>query len=264
MKIMKEYYYEKNGQKLGPLSKQELKGKISKDSLIWKYGMEDWTKAAQLPELNDLFRNEPPPIPGYESKNSNQIEKVNLYAVLLFLMTIAAGVMEYLEMEDNRIYSILLTGTIVATFQVLRSIKKYLNDDLNFNETNKDLNILIVTTIICGVGAKFLSKLEEGIIPFNLSENAISVFVFILIIAISVTVYYYLRLGKKLSKIGHELASRISKFAYTTLISLAISIVLFIMFENKTAIVLTTIVTAIPLLYLIIGFNNSKEQVGYV
>ena len=77
-------------------------------------------------------------------------------------------------------------------------------------------------------------------------------------------IYYYYSLGKKLSKLDNEVATRFSKFAYATLISFAIFIVILIIFENATATILTTIFTAIPLLYLIIGFSNSKEQVRFV
>ncbi|SNR75576.1 DUF4339 domain-containing protein [Lutibacter flavus] len=261
---MKAYYYEKEGQKVGPLSKAELKGKVSKDTLVWKDGLENWIVASQLPELKDLFQKEPPPLPSSEHESNDEIGSVKRNALLLFGFTIVMGIMEYFEWENNKFYGFMIMATVITTYYVLKYIKKYLNNVLNYTATNKDLNILIATSIILGVAFKFINKYESETSSLNLSENVTVVFWFILIIAFFMNLYYYFRLGKKLSKIGNEVASRFSKFAYTTLIGFVAIVVLSIMLENESTIILTTIVSAIPLLYLIIGFNNSKEQVRFV
>jgi len=55
-----------NGQQAGPFDMAGLRqaissGQISRDTLIWRNGMPQWTAASQVPDLSPLF---PPPIPG--------------------------------------------------------------------------------------------------------------------------------------------------------------------------------------------------------
>lgn len=57
---MKQYYYANGDQQLGPFSFEELKAKrIQKDTYIWYEGLTDWTRAADLPELSELFEAPP-------------------------------------------------------------------------------------------------------------------------------------------------------------------------------------------------------------
>lgn len=63
---MKEYYFVNNGKKIGPFSVEVLKDKyLSKETLIWTSGMDDWRKLKDIPELIVEFdlQNQPPPIP---------------------------------------------------------------------------------------------------------------------------------------------------------------------------------------------------------
>lgn len=62
------YFVAINGQSTGPfdmvaLMKMVIDGTLTKDSLVWKAGMENWVKPDSLQELNSLFKNTPPPIP---------------------------------------------------------------------------------------------------------------------------------------------------------------------------------------------------------
>lgn len=57
-----------NGQQAGPFDKKILKelaskGDITKDSLVWKAGMNDWSAAGSQSELNDIWTQTPPPLP---------------------------------------------------------------------------------------------------------------------------------------------------------------------------------------------------------
>jgi GYF domain 2 len=59
-----EYYVAVGTQKTGPFSMPDLMNQdIAKDTLIWKKGLINWTAATNLPELEDLLDNTPPPIP---------------------------------------------------------------------------------------------------------------------------------------------------------------------------------------------------------
>lgn len=47
----------------GTLQQQVSAGKITRDTLVWKNGMAQWSKAGEVPELASIFANTPPPIP---------------------------------------------------------------------------------------------------------------------------------------------------------------------------------------------------------
>ncbi|MCL7763170.1 DUF4339 domain-containing protein [Polaribacter sp. Z014] len=265
---MKEYYYADNDQKIGPLSKTELKGKVSKDTLVWKGGMGNWIKASQLPELNDLFLKEPPPIPGSNPKNEktkdtedkakDAIEAINLNAILLSIITIVMGIMEYKELESSKFYGFLITALVIATYYLLSNIKKYLNDVLNFIKANRDINILIVTSIILGVGIKLATKFEDKLDSSDSLSNFIVALIVVVVISLFVNWYYFFKLGKKLSKLENSMASRISKFAYATVISYALVFILDIFTDNSSTIIASILIGIIPLLYLITVFNKSE------
>jgi membrane protease subunit (stomatin/prohibitin family) len=48
---------------LGALSQQVASGQLTRDTLVWKNGMPQWTKAGEVPDLASLFANTPPPLP---------------------------------------------------------------------------------------------------------------------------------------------------------------------------------------------------------
>lgn len=62
------YHVVVNGQSQGPydinsLSQMRQNGMFSKDSFVWKQGMNDWVKAESVQELSILFGSTPPPVP---------------------------------------------------------------------------------------------------------------------------------------------------------------------------------------------------------
>lgn len=57
----RKYYIHVNKTQKGPLTEDELKKEnISGDTYIWYHGLEDWKKARELPELNELLHPSPP------------------------------------------------------------------------------------------------------------------------------------------------------------------------------------------------------------
>ncbi len=63
------YFVAVNNQQIGPFNRDELRqqaqsGQLSRDTLVWTQGMEKWTPAGQVAELDSLFAHMPPPIPG--------------------------------------------------------------------------------------------------------------------------------------------------------------------------------------------------------
>jgi len=57
-----------DGQQPGPFQQEALvqmiqEGKITKKTLVWKQGMDNWTAAGDIPDLAGLFGAAPPPLP---------------------------------------------------------------------------------------------------------------------------------------------------------------------------------------------------------
>ena len=62
------YFIAVNGKQEGPLDMNVLKayisqGTITKETLVWKQGMDKWTSANDVAEISSLFGMVPPPIP---------------------------------------------------------------------------------------------------------------------------------------------------------------------------------------------------------
>jgi len=61
---MEKYYYiDGSGQQQGSVDANELtKLGVTKETLVWKEGMDEWKKAGEVEELAGIFRSMPPPI----------------------------------------------------------------------------------------------------------------------------------------------------------------------------------------------------------
>jgi len=58
-----------NQQQAGPFAKQALSnlvegGQLTRDTLVWKQGMANWQAAGEISDLDELFPQTPPPMPG--------------------------------------------------------------------------------------------------------------------------------------------------------------------------------------------------------
>lgn len=59
---MKKYYYTDGQTQFGPFTIEELKEKnLSRDTLIWFQGINDWTPAKDIPALQEIFQGSTPP-----------------------------------------------------------------------------------------------------------------------------------------------------------------------------------------------------------
>jgi hypothetical protein len=64
-----QYFLIINEQQAGPFSKEELAGRhITSETLVWRAGLPDWTKASSLPELADIIAIET----GYEDLGTGE------------------------------------------------------------------------------------------------------------------------------------------------------------------------------------------------
>lgn len=63
------YFVAMNNQQAGPFDMAQLQqmvigGQITRTTLVWKQGMQQWLAAEKVGELNNLFAQVPPPLPG--------------------------------------------------------------------------------------------------------------------------------------------------------------------------------------------------------
>ncbi len=63
-----QYYVAVQGQQAGPFDVAALQikvrgGELTRESLVWRQGMGQWTPAGQVPEMASLFAASPPPLP---------------------------------------------------------------------------------------------------------------------------------------------------------------------------------------------------------
>jgi hypothetical protein len=76
-----EWYYEDRGRIVGPMSFEDVAGRINRarneKHLVWTEGMARWADAKTVPAFTDLFRANPPPLPALAlSSHSSEDEVV--------------------------------------------------------------------------------------------------------------------------------------------------------------------------------------------
>lgn len=60
---MSNFYIHKDGQQQGPFTIDELKDlKITRETMVWFEGADDWKKAEEIEELKEIIKSIPPPI----------------------------------------------------------------------------------------------------------------------------------------------------------------------------------------------------------
>jgi hypothetical protein len=60
---MQKFHIHKDDQQQGPFSTDELKDlKITRDTMVWFEGAENWKKAIEVDDLKEIFKSIPPPI----------------------------------------------------------------------------------------------------------------------------------------------------------------------------------------------------------
>ncbi len=76
---MKKYFYTDGKEKFGPFTFEELKEKeISRETLIWFEGLNEWKSAGEISELKDIFTILPPPVKNETINKNNTMENQNL------------------------------------------------------------------------------------------------------------------------------------------------------------------------------------------
>jgi hypothetical protein len=133
---MKKYYYLEGTQQHGPFDIQELKQKnISKSTLIWYEGIENWSSADRIEELRGLFVSIPPPPPppvkveqtsvsslNYnrykpETRQSNGNRKLLIVFLLLFVLLILGFILYAPSFSDSGNEGPINEGLAKETYQ---------------------------------------------------------------------------------------------------------------------------------------------------
>ncbi len=121
-KIGMEIFYEKSGQKIGPIEVSRLElNVIDRDTLVWHKGMDDWIPAENIPELNEYFKNFPPPLPSKKKsavgeiydRNYEKESEATLLGVLLIVFSIAIYFVRIILLPDVEQGYFLVFGGLV-------------------------------------------------------------------------------------------------------------------------------------------------------
>ena len=172
-----QYYVYIDNKQVGPISLKDVKRKLrsmSKDTLVWKQGMETWVKAIDVPELRAVFPIEPPPIPtiitssssvsDYNSYSSKVLgESFTLEQPYPFKMIFVQGgtfKMGSNEYDDEKpIHSVTLPDFYIGETQVTQGLwKAVMGDNPSRFKNGVDYTVETVSWDDC---QNFLKKLNK-------------------------------------------------------------------------------------------------------
>lgn len=72
---MNQYYIVQDGHKKGPFSIEELQTlNFDKNTLVWHKGLDNWLKAEEVKELEELLSSTPPPIPNIQNSSVQNVK----------------------------------------------------------------------------------------------------------------------------------------------------------------------------------------------
>jgi len=96
---MSKFYIHIDDQQQGPFTTDELKDlKIARETMVWFEGEEDWKKAVEIEELQEIFKSIPPPLVNKEiedakisiDKEKPSRKKKGLTVVVIVILLIGA------------------------------------------------------------------------------------------------------------------------------------------------------------------------------
>jgi hypothetical protein len=108
---MKKYFIIINGTQSEALSFEELKNiNLSKKTMVWYEGMENWKEAGELEELKELFKSIPPPIvqppPIYkqvEEEEETSFYESNKSKIFIGIISIVAIVIVFFSFSNHNV-----------------------------------------------------------------------------------------------------------------------------------------------------------------
>ena len=162
-----EIYYEKSGQKVGPVKITDLKpNSLNQGTLVWHKELDNWIKAEELPELDDYFKSIPPPLPTekkqvikevYDDEHGKETEATML-GILIICLSIAIYFVRVKLLPDTEKGYFLAFGILVKVSCAIYAGK--IAKELNRNQGGWFILTLFPTAISLIVLGQ-LPKLNE-------------------------------------------------------------------------------------------------------
>jgi hypothetical protein len=260
----KEWYYVENGMKNGPVSIDRLKGKISKETLVWCEGMTDWINASQINEFKSFFKVTPPPIPGVEiiqerkEKYLSRISDSILYAWIFVALSVLACILEYTGNDKGRIYGLVMFLSLTSLIRVFLGLRAYFLKILQNKSLGGNVGWLIMTIIPLYV---FMALDSRHSINDRFSEEILFGIYLVLLLATILNIYHNVRMAQKLPKMNGVGILEFKKYAIYQLLTFPSLILLILIFGvDDSPVILETLLELIPVYFLIIGLQQVRDK----
>lgn len=142
---MTKYFYFDGDKKLGPFDKGELLNEnLNRDTKIWCYGLEEWTKLSDIVELKEIFNSLPPEL----TLSNNQVSKE------VYINEKTQAVISKKEIpknKKNKNIKWFITGVVILIIALLlnknfdnqKDITLYKNISSSGYETDEDFQIYV-------------------------------------------------------------------------------------------------------------------------
>jgi hypothetical protein len=235
---MKEWYYIADEDRVGPFSLDELKGKLTERTKVWKQGLTKWEKAMLVPELQPFFSESRPPVPNEgtklerESKAYRFIRTATSSGWVFLSLVVVESILQIFDMQNSRFYGLVLFISLLALIRLLTGMKKYLSL-LQIMKPAININWIIVTSVPIFI----LMAYERGRV---IDDTMYSYGILVVVLAFILNGYHYLRLAQKLSLLKRVGVTAFRNFAYlqffySILVFIVVIVALFFMIFTDSA-----------------------------
>lgn len=122
---MSEYYILNGSEQQGPLPIEQLRGRVTPQTLVWREGLPDWIRAGDLPELSGLLvpaGTVPPPTQGQTVGTKPKDYLVESILVTLFCCMVFGILGIVYSVQANSAFS---SGNIAAANEFSAKAKQW-------------------------------------------------------------------------------------------------------------------------------------------
>lgn len=176
-------FYEKNGRKIGPVELSEIHShELSRDTLIWKEGFDDWVRAGEVPELSSYLAARPPVLPSKASRIMSTIDSrydpdyereigVSLFGVFLLLISFAIGFADF-EDKDSESFRVTLAWFSTALRIMLVFYVRVVAKEQNRNPLGWSIFTFFLPSIaLIVIGLLRKLRVKHGSLPIKHQTN---------------------------------------------------------------------------------------------
>lgn len=153
--MMKKYFYTNGVNKIGPFTLEELKEQnLSRETLIWYYGLDKWKELSEIEELHSLTNSIPPPLKFSEITNTDNSsynekgltekaitaktpksrKKTNAFLAItaVLIVIILIGYISINNTADNKLYTNIAANSYVTDVDFNFYVEKFYRDIGNY------------------------------------------------------------------------------------------------------------------------------------